>query len=178
MAPAQRVLVVYASDQGSTREIAEFIRTRLRTKGLVATVRAAGERPEVAGYDAVVLGSAVHDRALLPAAERFARGNAEALRARPVWLFSVGIGPSLRGPLGGLLRRIVPPAIARVRDLLAPRDYRAFAGVVPRTEFSALSRAFLELCGGRFGDLRDWRAIESWAGGIAEDLRAPEHTHS
>ena len=73
------------------------------------------------------------------------------------------------------MRRAVPPKIASVRDLLAPRDYRAFAGVVPREEFSALSRAFLELCGGRYGDLRDWRSIESWAVGIVEELRAPRH---
>lgn len=173
---AERVLVVHASDQGSTREIAEFIGMRLRMNGLVANVRAAGEWPEVIGYDAVVLGSAVHDRALLPAAERFANRYADLLHDRPVWLFSVGIGPSLRGPVGGLLRRMVPPRIARVRDLLAPRDYHAFAGVVPRSAFSALSRAVLELCGGRYGDLRDWRAIESWAAGIAADLRASGRT--
>jgi menaquinone-dependent protoporphyrinogen oxidase len=171
----ERVLVVYASDQGSTQDIAEFIGARLRATGVDADVRAAGEDPEVAGYDAVVLGSAVHNRALLPAAERFARRNAEALRSRPVWLCSVGIGPSLRGPLGGLMRRAIPPKIARVRDLLAPRDYHAFAGVVPRAMFSPLSRAFLHVCGGRCGDLRDWQAIESWAAGIAQ---AVQHHHT
>ncbi|HEY7593128.1 MAG TPA: flavodoxin domain-containing protein [Actinophytocola sp.] len=171
MAP-ERVLVVYASDQGSTREIADFIGMQLRVSGFAVDVRVAGEQPDASGYDAVVLGSAVHDRALLASAERFARRNAEVLRARPVWLFTVGIGPSLRGPVGGLLRRMVPPKIARVRDLLAPRDYHAFAGVVSRSAFSAASRAVLELCGGRYGDLRDWRVIGSWAAGIAADLRA------
>ena len=76
----ERVLVVYASDQGSTREIAEFIGTELRMNGFVVNVCAASEKPDVSVYDAVVLGSAVHDRALLPSAERFARQNATAVR--------------------------------------------------------------------------------------------------
>jgi menaquinone-dependent protoporphyrinogen oxidase len=172
---AQRVLVVYASDQGSTKEIAEFIASRLHVGRVAADVRYALERIEVDQYDAIVLGSAVHGRALLPAAERFVVDNAESLRGKPLWLFSVGLGPSLRGPVGSILRRLDSPRISRVRESAGVREYRAFAGVLNRNGASVATRAMLWLCGGRFGDHRDWRAIDLWAAGIARAVTTPQH---
>lgn len=165
-----RVLVVHASAGGSTKAVAEFVAARLRVQGVVADVRGLDEPPGLDGYDAVVLGSAVHDRAMLPAAERFVWHNSAALRVMPVWLFSLGIGPSLRGPVGHLLRDAVPPRIAELCELIGPRDYRAFAGVVPRSGATLVSRVLLWVCGGRYGDLRDWPAIDAWAADIAQYL--------
>jgi len=167
-----RILVVHGSEQGSTKDIAEFIAARLRAWGAEADLRDAAELPDVHDYDAVIVGSAVHDRALLPVVENFLLRNVEPLEAKPVWLFSVGIGPSLRGPIGGLLRGAVPPRIAMLRDLVQPLDYHAFAGVVPRTGSPLLSRVLLRLCGGRYGDLRDWPEIEAWTTEISHELSA------
>ena len=167
---ADRVLVVHASSGGSTKAVAEFVAARLRVRGAVADVRGVDERPGLEGYDAVVLGSAVHNRAMLPEAEHFVWHNSAALRAMPVWLFSLGIGPSLRGPVGHLLRDAVPPRIAELCELIGPRDYRAFAGVVPRGGSTLVSRCLLWLCGGQYGDLRDWPAIDAWTAEIARYL--------
>lgn len=168
-----RTLVAYASDQGSTRDIAEFIASALRVGARTVDVCAVTEPIDLCRYDAVVLGSAVRDRALLPAAELFAWKEFDALRSRRVWLFSVGVGPSLRGPVGAVLRRIVPSRIAQVQRLVGARDYRAFAGVFPSEGTTWLTRLLLTICGGRFGDLRDWHAIDTWAAGVACVL--PEH---
>ena len=165
-----RVLVVHASSGGSTRSVADFIATRLRVRGLVADVCAVDERPDLGRYDAVVLGSAVRNGALLPAAEHFVLSNADVLRVMPVWLFSLGISPSLRGPVGRLLRDAVPSRIAEMCELIGPRDYHAFAGVVPRAGAPLAARFLLWLCGGRYGDLRDWPAIDAWAAGIGKHL--------
>jgi menaquinone-dependent protoporphyrinogen oxidase len=83
----------------------------------------------------------------------------------------------LRGPIGRWLRDEVPPRIAELLDVLRPRGYRAFAGVVPRTGTSPLSRVLLWLCGGRPGDFRDWPAIDSWAVTVAEELRLIRQPH-
>lgn len=165
-----RVLVAHASSGGSTRSVAGFIAARLRVRGLLVDLRGLDERLTVDGYDAVVLGSAVHNRALLPAMESFVLRNSDALRRMPVWVFSLGIGPSLRGPVGRLLRGAVPPRIARLCELVGPRDYHAFAGVVPRTGAPLVSRVLLRVCGGRYGDLRDWPAIDHWTADIASYL--------
>lgn len=68
--PPLRVLVVYASLHGSTRSIAEFLGDRLRKEGFsvvdtMSVEEARQDRP-ISLYDAVVLGSAVHNRAWLP----------------------------------------------------------------------------------------------------------------
>ncbi|MFI7680482.1 flavodoxin domain-containing protein [Actinophytocola sp. NPDC049390] len=166
-----RVLVGYAGTGGSTESIATFVAARLNARGLTADLWDLAERPSVEGYDAVVLGSRVRDGALLRAAENFVWHNADALRVRPVWLFSVGISPSLRGPVGHLLRDIVPTRIAELCELIGPRDYHAFAGVVSRQGAPLLARIVLRLCGGRYGDLRDWQAIETWTDSITAYLR-------
>jgi menaquinone-dependent protoporphyrinogen oxidase len=165
-----RVLVAYAGSGGSTRSVAEFVATRLHAHGLAADVRNLDDQPELDGYDAVVVGSAVHNTALMPVADRFLRDHVDALHLIPVWLFSMGIGPSLRGPIGGRLRTIIPPKIAEVCELVGPREYHAFAGVVPRSAFPLISRIILRLCGGRYGDLRDWQAINAWSTDIARYL--------
>lgn len=164
-----RVLVGYAGG-GSTKSIAEFVADRLRTRGLVADVRDVAEHHDVDGYDAVVLGSGVRNAALLRAAENFLWHNADALRVRPAWLFSVGISPSLRGPIGHLLRDVVPTRIAELCELIGPRDYHAFAGVVSRKGAPLPARFLLWLCGGHYGDLRDWQELETWTNDIAAYL--------
>ena len=70
------VLVGYASAHGSTREIAERIGARLTELGCTADVVSldSGVGPEA--YSAVVLGSAVHSRRWLPAAEEYVRAPA------------------------------------------------------------------------------------------------------
>lgn len=165
-----RILVAHAGSAGSTRSVAEFVAARLHAHGLVADVHGLDDPPALDDYDAVVVGSAVHNAALMPAAERFLRDHVNELHLMPVWLFSVGIGPSLRGPIGGRLRKMVPPRIAELCELIGPRDYHAFAGVVPRSATPPISRVILRLCGGRYGDLRDWQVINAWSTEIAQYL--------
>src|SRR5262245_25089944 len=96
-----RVLVAFASQRGSTRAIAHAIGARLRAAGHAADVRPAGEALDLASYDAVVLGSAIHNGLWLAAASAFAGGHCAALAARPLWLFTVGsLGSDRRWPLG------------------------------------------------------------------------------
>lgn len=74
----------------------------------------------LAGYDAVVLGSAIHDQAWLPEATRFVRENASALAGLPVWVFGVG----MPGALPRVLRRWAmqedPKVIADIEASIQP----------------------------------------------------------
>lgn len=54
------VLVGFATSGGSSRGVAERLASRLSVDGITAETRPVSEVPEVAGYDAVVLGSAIH----------------------------------------------------------------------------------------------------------------------
>ncbi|HSA53976.1 MAG TPA: flavodoxin domain-containing protein [Yinghuangia sp.] len=166
------VLVAYATRHGSTRSIAERITTRIAEGGHRVDLRPVGEAHQVWKYGALVAGSAIHNGDWLPEAAEFLHRHAAALATRPVWLFSVGLAPALQGRRGRWLaaRAKEPPAVAADREVLAPRDVRTFAGVLARAHLPPLSRPLVRACGGRFGDFRDWAAIDGWAFGIAEKL--------
>jgi menaquinone-dependent protoporphyrinogen oxidase len=170
------LLVVFASSRGSTRGVAARIASRLRLHGNTAEARSVAAVDSVAAYDAVVFGSAIHGGKWLPEATRFADRNAAVLRHRPNWLFSVStVGdeesmfpPRVAKRLRGL--RGETPEIAALRDALHSREHRNFAGVIVRSEWPPTGRAFFRAMGGRYGDHRNWPAIDAWADTIAEQL--------
>jgi menaquinone-dependent protoporphyrinogen oxidase len=166
------VLVTYASAEGSTKEVASFIADRLRTHGLDVDLVPVGEEPDAQPYDAVVIGSAVHNMAWLPVAESYLRRHRYVLAGRALWLFSVGLSPALSGSVGTVLKRAVPKKISALLDAVPTRDYANFAGVFRRAHTTKLTRIVYRLIGGRtYGDLRDWGAIAHWADAIAIALQ-------
>ncbi|QVI19920.1 flavodoxin [Nocardia tengchongensis] len=167
----RRLAVVYATGQGTTKEVAEVIAKGLESSDTVVEVVAIGHRvPDLRGFDTVVLGSPVYHEALLKSFVVFACQRLEQLEKPDVWLFSIGMAPALTGPVGRRVARAVPKEIAIVRDALAVRGYRAFAGRFERAGLPMRARLRYFLLGGRrYGDLRDWNAISSWAAEIAAD---------
>ena len=83
-----RILVVYASADGSTAEIARRIALRLRERGHDASDQPVGSAGSLHGVDAVVLDSAVHGRQWLDEATNFVNTNRQAVHNRPFWTFS------------------------------------------------------------------------------------------
>jgi menaquinone-dependent protoporphyrinogen oxidase len=172
------VLVAYSTAGGSTREVAERVGARLRERGAVAEVLPAEAADDLARYDALVLGSAVHSQEWLPAAARLLRRCADEASDTPVWLFSVSsIGETssaVAAPVSRLLHRWgrEPRTVTAARSRLSPRDHRSFAGVVTATDWPAWGRVLFRLMGGRFGDHRDWEDVDAWATGIAAALAA------
>lgn len=165
------VLVAYASRNGATRTVAERIAERIGESGRPVELTSAGEVADLAGYEAVVLGSAIYDGRWLPAAADLARCNRGSLANRPVWLFSVGSFSDTHRVMGRAMRR-APRGIKRLREQIQPRGYRVFGGVIRREQWPWRGRALLRLLGGHLGDNRDWGAIDAWAGEIARALRA------
>jgi menaquinone-dependent protoporphyrinogen oxidase len=170
------VLVAYATDHGSTRGVAARIADRLRQQGVDAKALAVADVAEVSGYAAVVLGSAIHGGKWLPEALQFADRNAAPLRERPLWLFSVstlGDAESMFPTrIANRLRAVrkETPEITRLRQLLHPREHRNFAGAITRSDWPATGRAFFLATGGRYGDHRNWPAIDAWGDLIGSQL--------
>jgi menaquinone-dependent protoporphyrinogen oxidase len=176
------VLVAYATDHGSTRGVACRIADRLQQRGIDAEACTVADLLMVSRYEAVILGSAIHGGKWLPAARQFADRNAAQLRERPVWLFSVstlGDEESMFPPrVAKRLRamRKETPEVAEMRLLLDPREHRNFAGAIARSHWRATGRAFFRATGGRYGDHRNWAAIEAWADVIAAQLQLTSGT--
>ena len=164
-----RILVVYASADGSTAEIARRIAQRLRERGHDALDQPVGSAGSLQGVDAVVLGSAVHDRQWLDEATNFVNTSRQAVRNLPFWTFSVGMPDALPKAVRKIARTEENAIISQLGDL-RPRGHRLFSGVVKPSQFPLASRIFLHLVGGRYGDFRDWPAIDGWALEIADQL--------
>lgn len=151
----------------------------LRAEGFDVDVCEYNEINSIDAYGAAILGSAIHSQKWLPLAADFMRAHSTTLAARPVWLFSVcSIGDTssfFSQRVARLMRRRrrEPSIISQVRSRLDPRDHRYFAGVIERSHWSVAGDLFLRLCGGTFGDHRDWPDIEKWASGIATSLKIP-----
>jgi menaquinone-dependent protoporphyrinogen oxidase len=154
-----RVLVTYGSKHGSTAEIAAAVADTLREHGLEADCLAAGEVDDLAGYDAVILGSAVYMRRWRREARRFLRHHGSALAERPFWIFSSGpVGdPAKDNPAW-----LEPPRTLAAAERLGARDHVVFGGT------SASLKVPEE-----FRDRRDWDEIRAWANGIASALAVP-----
>ncbi|GAB93096.1 flavodoxin domain-containing protein [Gordonia rhizosphera] len=167
------VLVAYASADGSTAEVADRLGQYLQDSGLEVRVASVAEGPDLVGADTVVLGSAVHNGAVLPEFVGFVDDNLAELHRHPVWMFTLSMGPTLRGPIGAIFRNKLPPAVAEVRDRLAANAYHAFAGRFGRPPERKF-RVLMWVMGARPGDHRDWADVEAWAAEIAHAARAAE----
>lgn len=122
-----RVLIVYASQYGSTKGIAERVGFSLHEHGIDVELRSTDvDSVELSdnGYDVYVIGSAVHMGHWLRPAVDFVRDNVDVLALRPTWLFS-------SGPVG---EKHVhepqpdPAEISKFRRVLKVRDHVVFAG--------------------------------------------------
>ena len=161
-----RVLVGYATAAGSTAGIAERIAGTLRDQGCEVVCRPVGPDLDPSAFDAVVVGSAVHNMAWLrPAVDFLAR--LPATDDPQVWCFSVG-GMT---PAGPVTRRMTTLEVRRVEEGFPAgfraREHRFFGGIIEMKGVPLWGRLFWRLMGGSPGDHRDWPAIEGWAREIA-----------
>jgi menaquinone-dependent protoporphyrinogen oxidase len=171
-----RALTVYASAHGSTAEVAQFIADIWKKRGIETDVAAVGAAPSVAGYDACVLGSAIHNGLWLPEMAAFVRHSRELLAKKPVYLWL------------NCLRAIEPEGYAYVTNNYLPnilgrdpsfRKIGVFAGKIDLVTINEDERWTLTFrYDGRenldrlAGDYRDWDKIRDWAEQAANDLEA------
>ena len=165
------VLVAYASRRGATRGVAERIAARLRSHGLDVHMDPLLGREQVGHFQAVVLGSPVYHRTWETEAVDFCRRNAPALAGHAVWTFSVGWVGHGDGT--------TPDArhLDEIHHLVPAREHRFFLGALNPADLPLFQRlAFrmrpTRMRRGRFGDFRDWAAIDAWTDDIARQLTA------
>lgn len=163
-----RVLVVTASRHGSTAGIGQRIQAELRAQGVDATLDDAPAARGPEGFDAVVLGSAVYAARWMPAMKEYATRHQDALRARPVFLFS-------SGPLGDPpVPAEAPPDAAAMVALTRAREHVTFAGSLRKEDLSLAEKAMVRMVKAPYGDFRPWPAVVAWARSIAARIAVTE----
>lgn len=161
-----RILVCAASRHESTNEVAQVIADTIEKAGIEVVVRRPEAVGHLAGYDALVLGSAVYAGHWLKPAKELVERTSSRMRTIPVWLFSTGpIGTPLM-PAG------LPVDVAPMIELTGAREHRLFGGRLDRRELGLGERAMVRMVHAADGDFRPWAEIEAWAEDIASTLKA------
>ena len=96
-----RVLIVFGTTEGHTREICQFAARVLREAGRTATVeevRDEGEGVQVAAYDAVLVAGSLHLGRYQPGLVRFVRRHLADLAGRPNAFVSVSLAAAGENP--------------------------------------------------------------------------------
>ncbi len=159
----RRVLVGYATRNGSTTGVAEKLGETLASMGHVVDVKPVGEASDLDGYEAVVLGSAVNGGTWLPEAVEFASANKDVLGGIPVAVFCVhAMNCGTDESETAKRRAYLDAARAIVRP--SAEGYFEGRGPSPKDTFWLALWAFRAF-GGHVveGDGRDWAKIETWA---------------
>jgi menaquinone-dependent protoporphyrinogen oxidase len=167
-----KVLVTYASKNGSTGEVAQAIADELCRRGGAADVWRVEDvaARDLPAYGAVIIGSAIRMGSWLPQATRFVEQNRDALSRLPVAYFAVHL---LNRDDSKESRQKRCACLDPVRRLLAPQYEGFFAGKIEMRRLTLVDRLMAKAAKAVDGDYRDWAAIRGWAGQIAQQEGMP-----
>jgi menaquinone-dependent protoporphyrinogen oxidase len=154
------VLVTYATRAGSTVEVAKTIGEVFEARGFSVDVVPVTTDPPVAGYDAVVLGSAIRMGKWLPEAITFLENHKDRLATMPVALFTVHMNNLSDDETS---RENREHYLDEVRALVHPVSTAFFAGAINPQRLTFVDRLILRMVKAPEGDFRDWEAIHAWA---------------
>jgi menaquinone-dependent protoporphyrinogen oxidase len=159
-----RVLVTAVSKHGATFEIAGVIGAVLESEGVEADVLHPEVVERIEIYDGVVLGSGVYAGHWLKPAKEFVERHEDALRVRPLFLFS-------SGPVGEPPKESDEPAeIAEIDGAIQPIDHRVFGGRLTPSQLGPLEKIVTRVVKAPMMDDRPWDEIAAWAKAIASRL--------
>ncbi len=165
---SNKILVTYASQTGSTAGVAEAIGKTLTEAGAAVDVQPMNQVQDLAPYQAVVAGSAIHGGQWLPEAMQFMRTHQADLKRKPFAAFLVCM--TLAMPKSQY-REHVATWLDPVRALVRPVSEGLFAGAldiktIPSFGDKIKFRLSVAMGVWSEGDHRDWNAVRTWANNL------------
>ncbi|MEE4194090.1 MAG: flavodoxin domain-containing protein [Anaerolineae bacterium] len=164
---SKKVLIIYGSWLGSTKQIADALAESMRAEGAAVDVLTGKEVKGVDGYDGVIIGSAVRMGGLHNGMKRPVRKFASQLKDMPVAGF-VGCG-GVENEEGKSLEAEVKAYLTKFTDTIPGLkliDIKPIAGVIllenARGLMKLMAKSLTQAANYR-GDQRDWDAIAAWA---------------
>jgi len=180
----QPILVAYATTEGHTRKVAEFIADRLRVRGHrvdLVDVATPAAQAVTAAYQAAFIGGSVHNHRHQSAMLHFAKSNRAWLGALPVALFSISLSALDRD----MNSRI--DALRMADDFidesgLKPLLTRCIAGALKYTQYDYMKRLIMRLIAQQKGrsvdtskdtEYTDWDDVEAFVDEFLRLARIP-----
>lgn len=165
-----KILIAYASQFGTTAEVAEAIGDTLSQEGRIVETQWVKNVKDISQYDAVVIGSAIQYDKWMPEARDFVISNQNILEKMPVAYFFTCLTLSQRNEKTERQAMGYAAKLYSLAPRVKPVDIGRFAGAV---NYSKMSFFFRLVLGGiltvmdvKEGDYRDWVAIRAWARNI------------
>ncbi len=162
-----QILVAYASEFGTTGELAEFIGQTLCRQGFDVRVRPVADVQDVDQYSAVIIGGAIQFDKWMSEATSFVQQNEDALSRIPVSYFFTCMTLSDQSAKAKSKADGYADKVAATSKAVEPLSVGQFAGVLDyeRMSFATLlaSKAIYSVLGVKEGDYRDWDAIADWS---------------
>lgn len=159
-----KVLVAVGSKYGATREVGDVVAEVLRNNGFETDFADACDVPSVRYYDAVIIGSAVYGGLWRRDAAALAHDNAQVLRGRDVWLFSVG--------MTAVTKPDQPLDEAEgIAVEVGAIEHKRFGGRLDVEHLNVGEKALIRALNAPIGDFRDFEEIRDWAENVALRLQ-------
>jgi menaquinone-dependent protoporphyrinogen oxidase len=167
-----RTLIAYASEMGSTKEIAERLGTIITAQKPPVDVLAIKDVTNPTQYTHIILGSAIHGGKWLSPATKFIRQHPEVLSAVPVWAFSVGCPEDMPSWAQKQLEHEDKMMAEYVEKTLGLkyRDHGFFSGALEKEKVPFYLRWTWGIMGGKWGPATDWEKVESWGKTVADEI--------
>jgi len=169
-----KVLIAFATHYGRTFKIAESLAQTLCEDGYQVDIRFAKNVTEddLAGYDAVVLGSCIYIERWHEDAIAFLEKYQSALSQKKVAYYCVCalMGMDMEDAAALVEEHYILPMYERFPDI-APVDVTAFGGAINYRILLPRDWIMLRLMFMPGGDWTDWEAVSAWADKLSGLLR-------
>ncbi len=163
----RKILVTYASQSGTTAEVAEAIGQVLCQEGNEVETKWVKNVKNLNDYDAVIIGSPIQYDKWMPAASEFVTAHQNILKKLPVAYFFTCL--ALSAKIEGAEKKAMAYSdkLNSLVPQVMPVDVGRFAGVLDYSKLSFFTRLIFKvistILGVQEGDHRNWEAIRSWA---------------
>lgn len=168
------ILVTYATRYGSTQEVADAIAATLRESGLQVDLQPMRKVQSLAGFRAIVMGAPLFIGRWHKDAGKFLTLHQEALRQRPVAVFTLGPAQEKEKDWGPVHAQL-DQELARY-PWLTPVALELFGGRYDPAKLNFFDKLLAIFPASPLyqmpaSDLRDWTAIRTWANNLVAVLQ-------
>jgi menaquinone-dependent protoporphyrinogen oxidase len=164
---SHKFLIAYASQFGTTGEVAEAIGEVLCQAGNTVETKWVKNVKDLSDYDAVIIGSAIQYDSWMSEAEEFVTANKNILNKLPVAYFFTCLALAMQSGKGEKKAMTFSDRLYALVPQVKPVCVGRFAGVLDYSKMPFLTlivlKVMLSILGVKEGDYRDWDAIRAWA---------------
>jgi menaquinone-dependent protoporphyrinogen oxidase len=180
-----RILILYASQEGQTAKVADFLAEALKEEGHEVEVAPAKSPPKLSGYDAVMIGASIHVGQYPKEVQDYIKAHKGELARLVSAFFSVSLTAAQTDETS---QETVKSYLQGLQDDTGwkPDEIGSFAGALKFTRYGFFKRQLmkaitkkgsLDADASRDHEYTDWEAVAAFAQAFARQLeRAPVAT--